>query len=152
MQGIFPMVKILFLLLCSSAYAAPVVQPQDIAFSTFQVAGISVGTTTAPTTAESVYGVITSSTIQGTVACSAGTPILTAGSSDQIGAYSAGTLATNCTYTFKRAWPKTPVCFCASDAATPISLSSLATTTTVKCSAAAALTGDNIFYFCWGPP
>lgn len=105
-----------------------------------------------PTTALSVYGVITSSTTQGSISCSAGTGVLDARCTDDHCTYAAGTLATNCTYTFAVAKPKKPDCVCGTDAATPIALSALATTTTVKCTAAGALTGDNVTFICAGAP
>lgn len=106
----------------------------------------------AASTELTIRGVITSSTTMGTVACNLGTPLLTATATDSHGEYSAGIGATNCTYTFGTAWPKKPDCSCGTDAATPIAISALATTTTIKCTGAAALTGDNITYKCEGAP
>lgn len=148
-------ILVLSLLLPISASAAPSILPQDIAqvlTSTYAFPGsVSIGTNTNSTTL-TLYGKITSSTTIGSIACSAGTPVLDPKSTDQAGVYAAGTLATNCTYTFKTAWPKSPVCVCGTDAATPIAVSATTTVTSVKCTAAAALTGDNVTYICWGAP
>lgn len=38
----------LLLLLSSPALAAPLVQPQDVAYSSFSISGIAIGTTTPP--------------------------------------------------------------------------------------------------------
>lgn len=147
---------LLLLALCYSAQAAPLVQPQDISTtitnSTFSFQGsVSIGTNTNSTTL-TVYGQITSSTTIGSLVCSAGTPVLDPKSTDQAGVYLSGIAATNCTYTFKTAWHKIPICVCGTDAATPIAVSATVTATTVKCTALAAMTGDNVTYFCWGAP
>lgn len=112
---------------------------------------VSIATTTS-STALTIYGVVTSSSTQGTLSCSAGTGVLTAACTDDHCIYAAGTGATNCTYTFGHVWPKTPVCICGTDAAVPIAVSATAATNTIKCTAAAALTGDNVSFICTGAP
>lgn len=142
----------ILLLLTSYAHAAPIIQPQDVSFSTWTAGGLSIGTTTVNTTRLTVYGVITSSTTMGTIACSAGTGVMTPTCTDDHCTYAAGTLATNCTYTFAIVKPKKPDCVCGTDAATPIAVSATATTTSIKCTAASALTGDNVTFLCLGAP
>lgn len=146
------MVKIL-LLLAASAHAAPLVQPQDVAFSSFNVKAISVGTTTLPTSGLTVYGIIGSSTTTPTVTCTNGTPIMTVGSTSQFGSYSAGTLATGCTVTFGSgaSFPSTPFCQCQANANLLV-FASAVSKTAVTCTAATAMTGDVITWNCGGPP
>lgn len=126
--------------------------PEVFTSTMMAVAGVSIGTNTSPTTRLTVYGVVTSSSVMGTLACNAGTPTATTAMTDDHGTYLSGVAAVNCTYTFKTPWPKTPVCVCGTDAAVPIAVSATATTTSIKCTAAAALTGDNISYLCMGAP
>lgn len=105
----------------------------------------------SPTTRLSVDGVITSSTTQGSVACNAGTPVLAATATDQHGSYTAGTLATACTYTFATPFPKDPDCFCNSSSAT-LPLSATHSANDVTCTGASSLTGITVSYFCFGAP
>jgi hypothetical protein len=145
------MVKYLLLLVVVHAKAAPLVQPQDVSFSTFTFGGVSVGTNTMPTAqGVTVYGIVTSSSPIPSVACSAGSPVMGANSGNQSGTFTAGAAATTCTVTFKTPWPRAPVCFC--NASTPLALSATTTTTTVACAALTALTGDTLNYFCWSVP
>ncbi len=138
-----------------SAQATPLVQPQDISTtitnSTFSFAGaVNVGTTTN-STALTVYGLITSSSTMGTIACNAGTGTLSTTATDQHGTFTAGASAANCTYTFKTPWPKTPDCICADDSSI-LAIKATASRTSVICTASVTMSGDNITYFCWGAP
>lgn len=146
----------LMVFLAAAVRAGSYIQPQDISpivgGSTFSFVGaVSIGTNTNSTPL-TVYGQITSSTTIGSLACSAGTPSLDAKSTDQAGYYLPGIAATNCTYTFAKSWKKAPVCICGTDAAAPIAVSATVTVSSVKCTAAAAMTGDNVTYICWGAP
>lgn len=122
-----------------------------------QILGVSVKNATVgintqtPSTALSVYGVITSSTTQGTVACNAGTGVLSAAATDQHGTFTAGTGAANCTVTFRTAWPKTPDCICADDSSI-LAIKATATMTTLQCAAAVTMSGDTMTYMCMGAP
>lgn len=104
------------------------------------------------TTDLTVYGVITSSTTQGTVSCTAGTPVLSATTTDQHGTFTAGSLATACTYTFGTAWPKTPDCICQGSIASINVANSAVSKTALTCTGASAITGDTITYICFGAP
>ncbi len=146
------MKTLLLLLLAASAHAAPLVGSQDLQPNVAISSAVSIGTTTAATSALTVYGLITSSTTQGTIACNAGTPTLASTANDNHGSFTSGTAAVNCTYTFKTPWNKVPDCFCTTNAAVPITLSATPLTTSVKCTSASALTGDTIYYFCIGEP
>jgi hypothetical protein len=53
--------------------------------------------------------------------------------------------------TFSVPFPKTPLCLCQVQT-TPVAIAAVGTTTTVKCTAVASLSGDTLNYFCWGPP
>lgn len=111
---------------------------------------IGIGTT-AQSTALSVYGVITSSTTQGSIACNAGTPALSATATDQHGTFTAGTAAANCTYTFGTAWPKTPDCVAIDDSSI-IALRISAVSTTAVTVAGTTISGDTITFICMGAP
>lgn len=111
---------------------------------------IGVGTA-SPTTKISLYGVLTSSSTQGSISCSAGTPVLSATATDMHGSFTAGAAAANCTYTFGTAWPKKPECFC-NDSTSVLALKATATTNDVTCTAAVSLGGDTITYICLGAP
>lgn len=146
---------LLLLSLCGSAQAAPSIKPQDIsdqiAQSTFSFLGaVSVGTNTN-STALTLYGVITSSTAMGSIACNAGTGALATSATDQHGTFTAGASAANCTYTFKNPWPKTPDCFCADDTSI-LAIKATASRTTLICTASVTMSGDSISYFCFGAP
>jgi hypothetical protein len=143
---------LLLLLLASSAHAYQNIQPQDISFSSPSLQGVSLGTTTPPTTPLTVYGIIGSSgTSAASVTCSAGTPVLLPNSNSQSGSFTAGSLSTNCTVTFATAWKTAPT-FCACNTGTTLYADGTCTKTTITCTAATALTGDTITYFLWGPP
>lgn len=124
--------------------------------STGRVAILGATTASQATTQLSVYGgVITSSSTQatgGVLSCNAGTGVVSAACTDDHCVYLSGVGAVNCTYTFGTAWPKVPVCICGTDAATPIAVSATALTTSVKCTALAAMTGDNVSFLCMGAP
>lgn len=107
--------------------------------------------TVAPTTALSVYGVITSSTAIPSFTCNAGTPVGNAVSTNQHGRFVAGASAANCTVTFSTAWPKAPACFC-NDETTVLAMKAVATTTTLVCTVASTMGGDTITYGCMGAP
>lgn len=107
--------------------------------------------TTTPSTRLSVYGVITSSTTQGTIACNAGTGTLAATCTDQHCTFTAGASAANCTYTFGTAWPKTPDCICADDSSI-LAIKATASTTSVICTAAVTMSNDSITFLCMGAP
>ena len=145
------MVKIIILFLALRTHAAPLVQPQDIAYSSFSAKAVALGTTTAPTSALTVYGIIGSSTPTPTATCTAGTPVVTAGSTSQFGSYAAGTLATGCTITFGQAFQSTPFCQCQSNANLLV-FASAVSKTALTCTAATAMTGDTITWMCWSPP
>ena len=114
--------------------------------------GGNVGVNTkSPTTALSVQGLITSSTTIPTISCTSGSPTMTAGSTSQAGSYAAGALATGCTVTFTQAFNSNPFCYCQASANLLVYASATATNS-VTCTAATAMTGDTIIYFCWGPP
>lgn len=126
----------------------------SVGASSLVVTGGKVGVgTTAPTTALSVYGVITSSTTQGTISCNAGTPTLSATCTDQHCTFAAGTLATACTYTFSQTLTQVPDCIAGTNAATPIAVSVTSpSNTSITITAAAALTGDNVTFICGQAP
>lgn len=147
------MKTLLLLLLASSAQAFQQVQPQDVAFSTFNVAALAVGTMTVPTMpGVSVYGIVTSSTPMPTsVSCTAGSPVLLANANNQSGSFTAGSLATACTVTFSRAWNQTPN-FCMCNTGTTLYADATCSKTSITCTAATSLTGDTLSYFVWGPP
>lgn len=108
--------------------------------------------TAGPTSALSVYGITTSSTTTPTVTCTAGSPVVTAGSTSEFGSYSAGTLATGCTITFGTAFPAAKVfCQCQSNANLLV-WASASSNTALTCTSATAMTGDVITYFCRGVP
>lgn len=107
--------------------------------------------TPVPTTALSVYGVVTSSTAIPTSTCDAGTPIVGANSTNQHGAITSGALATACTVTFSAAWPKTPVCTFITDVAVGSPRMSAISTTAVTFNAT-SLNGAIIYYQCMGAP
>lgn len=106
----------------------------------------------APTTALTVYGVITSSTTQPAIVCNAGTPVKTPATTDQHGTFLAGIAAVNCTVTFGTAYPKIPVCLAGTDLAVPVALSTTESTSALVITGAAALTGANIKYHCFAAP
>lgn len=131
----------------------------DIAYSSIMIAtsaaptGGNVGIQTAfPSTALSVYGIVTSSTTTSTVSCNAGTGVMLANSNSQSGFFTAGTLATSCTVTFGTSFPKAPSCMCNGSVAGLFVNASASATNSVTCSASTALTGDTINYICWGAP
>jgi hypothetical protein len=144
---------IFLLLLAASAHAAPLVGTGDVQPSVSFSSAIAVGTNTAPTSAITVYGVITSSTPVPSVSCTAGTGVMTAGSTAQFGSFAAGTLATACTVTFSTVFPfpKTPFCQCQSNANLLV-FASAVSKTALTCTAASALTGDTVTYLCQSPP
>lgn len=110
-----------------------------------------IGINAAPTTALTVYGVITSSNPAPSITCSAGTGVVGAQSTSQAGSFVAGALATSCTITFSSAWPKRPSCFC-NDETNTLLTRAVANTTTLVCSSLSALTGDTVTYGCQGAP
>ena len=142
---------ILLLLLSASAHAVPLVQPQDVALSSFSFKAVSVGTNTLPAEALTVYGIVASSTTVPTISCTAGTGVVTAGSTSQAGSFAAGVAATACTLTFTVPFISSPFCVCQNTVALA-TYASAYSKTSVTCTAATALTGDTITYWCWGPP
>src|ERR1035437_7586129 len=112
---------LLLLLLSSSALAAPLAGTQDFQPSISISSAVAIGTTTLPTTALTVYGIVTSSSPVPSATCNAGTATIGANSGNQSGSLLAGTLAVNCTVTFKTPWPKAPVCIC--NVSTPLAIS-----------------------------
>lgn len=142
---------LLVLLLASSAHGFANIEPQDISYSSYAIAGLSIGTTTLNTSRLTVYGIITSSTPIPTISCSAGTGVVLANSGSQSGTFNAGIGATACTLTFQTAFPKVPICFCQVQTV-PVALAATATASSVTCTAVAALTGDVLNYFCWSFP
>ncbi len=104
-----------------------------------------------PTTALTVYGVITSSTTQPTIACSAGTGVIGVNATNQHGKFVAGAASANCTLTFSTAYPKAPSCWCNDESAIVV-VQAISTTTTLKCSVAVTMGGDTINYGCMGAP
>lgn len=146
---------LLLLLLSVPAKAAPLVQPQDVAFSSFSIKGLSIGTTTVSTTALNVYGVIASSSPVPSVTCTSGSPTMTAGSGTNFGSYAAGALATGCTVTFAAGFGfrtgANVFCFCQAFASLAV-WASAASPTAVTCTSATAMTGDTVGYWCWGQP
>lgn len=118
--------------------------------TSFGVAGSGTNTP-VPTTALSVYGVVTSSTAIPTSTCDAGTPTVGANSTNQHGAITSGALATACTVTFSAAWPKTPVCTFISDTALGSPRVSAVSTTEVTFNAT-SFNGAIIYYQCMGAP
>ncbi len=104
-----------------------------------------------PTTALSVWGVITSSTAIPSVACNAGTGTLSATSTDQHGTITTGAASVNCTVTFSVAWPKTPVCI-VGEGSTLALVRVSAVSTTAFTVAGTALNGDVLYYMCMGAP
>lgn len=85
------------------------------------------------------------------VACNAGTGVISAAATNSHGTFTAGVGAANCTVTFTTAFPKTPDCVCADDSSI-LALSPTNQTTSVKCTAAASMSGDTITYLCFGAP
>lgn len=126
----------------------------SVGTSTLVVRGGKIGIgTSSPTTAFSVYGVITSSTTQGTISCNAGTGVLSATCTDQHCTFAAGTLATSCTYTFSQTLTQVPDCLAGTNAAVPIAVSVTSPSTTqITLTAAAAMTGDNVTFMCMVAP
>lgn len=114
---------------------------------------VAIGTATVnASSALSIFGITTSSSVTPTVTCTAGSPVMTAGSTSEFGSYSAGTLATGCTITFGTAFPSLPVfCQCQSNANLLV-WASATSKTALTCSSATAMTGDVITYFCRGVP
>lgn len=113
---------------------------------------VGVGIST-PTTQLTVQGVITSSTTQGSISCSAGTGVLSATCSDQHCTFAAGTGATSCTYTFGHTLTQVPDCTAGTNAAIPIAVSVTSpSASSITLTAAAALTGDNVTFTCMGAP
>ncbi len=121
-------------------------------YSNLYVPSLIGANTNNPTTAITIYGVLTSSTTQGTVSCTAGTPVLSATATDQHGSFVAGSLATACTYTFKTAWPQIPDCICQGNLSTINVVASATSKTAVTCTGASAITGDTITFTCWSAP
>lgn len=102
---------------------------------------------------QAVYRVMTSSTTQGTVACSAGTGTLSSTCTDYHCTFLAGIGATSCTYTFGTPMPRVPDCLAGTDAAIPIAVSVTSPgTNSITITAAAALTGDNVSFHCMVAP
>lgn len=135
----------------NSGFGSPtntlVLNQGGIVFTTGSDLGIK---TSAPTSALSVYGVITSSTPIPSVSCTAGSPTMTAGSTSEFGSYAAGALATGCTVTFATAFPNAHV-FCQCQASANLLVyASASSATAVTCTSATAMTGDTITYSCQG--
>ena len=109
---------------------------------------IGIGTN-SPTTKLSVYGIITSSTTQGTA--SVGT--ISATCTDQHCTLTPGAV-TAVTYTFGTAWPNNiPDCVALTNAAVPLALSITAVSkTALTITSGAALTGDTVTFMCMGAP
>lgn len=96
--------------------------------------------------------VVSSGTIPG-IACGAGSPTMNPHSNDVSGSFAAGTGATACTVTFSAAWSNLNGCWSSTNAATPIALSVTSlSNTAVTFTALGALTGDTIYYYCYGAP
>ena len=113
-------------------------------------AGGNVGIGTAsPATKLSVYGIITSSTTQGTA--SVGT--ISATCTDQHCTMTPGAV-TAVTYTFGTAWPNNiPDCVALTNAAVPLALSITAVSkNALTITSGAALTGDTVTFMCMGAP
>ena len=66
--------------------------------------------TASPSTKLTVYGLITSSTTQGSISCDAGTPTLSPTCSNRHCKFTAGVAASSCTYNFGTPWPSEPDC------------------------------------------
>lgn len=148
-------ILIIILALCSSAKAVPNILPQDFSISntTWTLPGsVSIATTTN-STALTVYGVITSSTPIPSVSCTAGSPTLSASSTNSQGVITTGAASTSCTVTFAtaKAWPKTPVCI-AGEGTTLALVRVSAVSGTAFTVTATALNGDVIYYICMGAP
>lgn len=122
---------------------------------TITIAGTGIATINSALTIGSsltvTSGIILSSTTQGSIACDAGTPSLSATCTDQHCTYTAGAAAANCTYTFAKPWPKTPDCICVDDTSI-LAIKATASTTALICTAAVSLGGDNITFLCMGSP
>ena len=143
---------LILLLLAASAHAAPLVGTQDVKPNVSFSSAVAIGTNTAPTSSLTVYGVIGSSTPIPTISCTAGSPVMTAGSGTEFGSYAAGSLATGCTVTFAKAFPSARV-FCQCQAtANLLVYASAFSATAVTCTSATAMTGDTITYICRGQP
>lgn len=145
------MILPLLLLLAASSHAAPLVGTQDLQPNISISSAVAIGTTTAATSALTVYGIITSSTTTPTVTCTAGSPTVTAGSTSQFGSYASGIAATGCTLTFGKSFPSTPFCQCQSNANLLV-YNSAVSKTQLTCTSASAMTGDTITWLCNGPP
>ncbi len=142
------MKTILLLLLAGSANAATGLRAQD-----FQQASISLGTTTAPTSALTVYGVITSSTPSPTISCSAGTGQMSATATNSQGSFTAGLAATTCTITFSSVtpWPKAPICI-VGEGTSLVTTRVSAVSATAFTAAGTTISSDLIYYICLGAP
>ena len=105
--------------------------------------------TAIPATKLSVYGIITSSTTQGTA--SVGT--ISATCTDQHCTLTPGAVSA-VTYTFGTAWPNNiPDCVALTNAAVPLALSVTAVSkTALTITSGAALTGDTVTFMCMGAP
>ena len=95
----------------------------------------------------SVYGVIKSSTTQG----STSTGSQSATCTNQHCTLTPGAV-TSVTYTFGTAWTKAPDCVAITNASVPVAISASATTTAITITSASALTGDTVTFMCMGAP
>lgn len=111
---------------------------------------VSIGTSTFSTPL-TLYGLMTSSSTQGSIACDAGTGVLSATCTDSHCTYTAGSGAANCTYTFGTAFPKKPDCFCTDDTSV-LAIKPTPQTTTIQCTAAVTMSNDTISFICLGAP
>lgn len=98
-------------------------------------------------------GHVVSSGTTPSISCTAGTGTMGAHSTDMAGNFSAGTGATACTVTFVTAHSNLTSCVALTNAATPVALSITSlSNSAITITAASALTGDTIYYQCWGAP
>lgn len=84
-----------------------------------------------------------------TITCTAGSPTVTAGSTDNAGQFVAGATATSCTVTFTTPWGGAPACTAAVDGLTGLAIGVQTSTTTVVF-AATGIGGDTVSYLCQG--
>jgi len=111
--------------------------------------GVNVdGMVMSNTGALSIFGVLTSSTTQGTA--SVGTQSATC--TNQHCTLTPGAV-TAVTYTFGTAWPKVPDCVALTNAATPLALSITAVSVNaLTITSGTALTGNTVTFICMGAP